>query len=387
MASVNPTKFTIGADGRKRAARNAGWKVRYRDTDNRPQSRTFPSRVLADQFAAQVEAAKANGTLTDQAAGRQSFGAYAETWMAAQVWRANTESLNAARLRKYLLPAFGMRPLAAIRAGEVQAFVRRLADTDLAPRTVDHVYRLLASIMLAAVRDRAIAHTPCEGIRLPKAERRQIVPWSVEQVHMVRDHLPERYRALVTFAAGTGLRQGECFGLTVDRIDFLRRTVTVDRQIVLMPGGSLEFGPPKTRASYRSVPVGDVVLDVLAGHLARFGTGADGLVFTNEDGGPISRIRFSEVWRPAAWAAGIPQGEGMHGLRHFYASLLIAKACSVKVVQSRLGHATAAETLNTYAHLWPDDDALTRTAVDDVLAATLRVVGGGSDDAAGLIGG
>ena len=45
-----------------------------------------------------------------------------------------------------------------------------------------------------------------------------------------------------------------------------------------------------------------------------------------------------------------------HDLRHHAASLLISKGCSVKAVQSFLGHATAVETLDTYGHLWPDDD-------------------------------
>ncbi len=40
---------------------------------------------------------------------------------------------------------------------------------------------------------------------------------------------------------------------------------------------------------------------------------------------------------------------------------------SVKVVQSRLGHASAAETLDTYSHLWPDSDDRTREAIDAVL--------------------
>ena len=44
----------------------------------------------------------------------------------------------------------------------------------------------------------------------------------------------------------------------------------------------------------------------------------------------------------------------MHGLRHFYASLLTGHGESVKTVQARLGHAGAAETLDTYSHLWPD---------------------------------
>jgi integrase len=61
----------------------------------------------------------------------------------------------------------------------------------------------------------------------------------------------------------------------------------------------------------------------------------------------------------------------MHDLRHYYASLLIRHGESVKTVQRRLGHATTAETLETYAHLWPDSDDRTRDAVDAVLGATV----------------
>ena len=57
----------------------------------------------------------------------------------------------------------------------------------------------------------------------------------------------------------------------------------------------------------------------------------------------------------------------MHALRHYYASLLIRYGESVKVVQERLGHASAAETLDTYSHLWADSDDRTREAVDSVL--------------------
>ena len=46
----------------------------------------------------------------------------------------------------------------------------------------------------------------------------------------------------------------------------------------------------------------------------------------------------------------------MHELRHYYALLLIRHGESVKTVKRRLGHATAAETLDTYSHVWPDPD-------------------------------
>ena len=65
-----------------------------------------------------------------------------------------------------------------------------------------------------------------------------------------------------------------------------------------------------------------------------------------------------------------------HALRHHYASLLIRFGESVKTVQARLGHASAAETLDTYSHLWPDSDDRTREAVDSALGVGAGAVVG-----------
>jgi integrase len=124
------------------------------------------------------------------------------------------------------------------------------------------------------------------------------------------------------------------------------------------------------------VPLPDVVTEVLRGHLERFPvTHPDRFMFTDENGDALRRTRFSrEIWRPAVDAAGARRGTGFHDLRYYYASLLIRHGESVKTVQARLGHATAAETLDTYAHLWPDSDDRTRDAIDAALgpAATTR---------------
>jgi integrase len=71
--------------------------------------------------------------------------------------------------------------------------------------------------------------------------------------------------------------------------------------------------------------------------------------------------------RSTKYAAGAPKDTTFHDLRHYYASLLIRHGESVQVVQKRLGHATAAETLDTYSHLWPDSEDRTREAIDSVL--------------------
>jgi integrase len=64
---------------------------------------------------------------------------------------------------------------------------------------------------------------------------------------------------------------------------------------------------------------------------------------------------------------GIPADDGFHTLRHFYASALIRAGESVKVVQQRLGHASATMTLDVYSHLWPEDEDNTRAAIDGIL--------------------
>ncbi len=66
---------------------------------------------------------------------------------------------------------------------------------------------------------------------------------------------------------------------------------------------------------------------------------------------PATGTRFSSIWRPAAAAAGLGAEVTFHDLRHYYASLLIQHGESVKVVQKRLGHKSAVETLDTYSHL------------------------------------
>ena len=68
--------------------------------------------------------------------------------------------------------------------------------------------------------------------------------------------------------------------------------------------------------------------------------------------------------------AGLPEWVTPHDLRHFYASTLIRSGASIKVVQARLGHASAKVTLDVYGHLFEDEDDRTRQAIDDAFNPT-----------------
>jgi integrase len=337
------------------------WRARYRDPSGKEHAAHFATKARAQRWLDEATAAVVTGQYVDPRSGRVVFREYAERWRSGQVHRPSTRENVQEKLRRHVSPVLGDRPLSSIRPSEIQAWVKSLAE-HLAPSTAVVVYRIVASVFRAAVRDRMIAYSPCDGIRLPKVTKSRIEPLATEVVLALADAVADRYRALVILAVGTGMRQGECFGLTVDKINFLRRVVHVDQQLVTVSGRAPFLAPPKTAASVRSIPLPTVVVDALAAHLAKYPP-TDGLVFTTETGRPIRRTAFDRTWRRAA------PGTHFHELRHYYASLLIRHGESVKVVQARLGHASASETLDTYSHLWPDSDDRTRTAVDSVLSA------------------
>ncbi|MBX9243429.1 site-specific integrase [Actinotalea ferrariae] len=344
------------------------WRARYRDEAGKEHARHFDRKTDAQRWLNEVTASVVTGQYVAPTAGKITLREYAEQWRANQAHRPSTREQVERHFRRHVYPSLGDRPLSTILPSDLKALVRRLS-VDLEPATVSVIYRHLSAVFKAAVLDRRIASSPCAGVSVPKPRRAKVVPVSTEAVQRLAEAMPERYRALVILAAGTGMRPGEVFGLTVDRVDFLRRRVIVDRQLVTVAGREPFLGPVKTESSDRIVPLPQVVVNALAAHLAVFPAAPDELVFRTATGRPLRRSTFGDIWRAAVTEAGI-EGLVPHGLRHYYASLLIRHGESVKTVQERLGHASAVETLDTYSHLWPDSDDRTREAVDSVLLGT-----------------
>lgn len=169
---------------------------------------------------------------------------------------------------------------------------------------------------------------------------------------------------------GTGLRQGELFGLTRDRIDFLRRELRVDRQLWTPRSGPPSLAPPKSKNSYRTIALSTLVVDALAAHLRVFEPPDGGFVFHIE-GRPVVRAMAAKYMRQAAKAAGI-EAATWHDLRHHHASVLLSNGVSPALVAERLGH-DVATLLKTYAHVIRKDEDRVRSIVD-------KAFGGSAED-------
>ena len=85
MGSIQPKQ-------KGRGGKKAGWRALYRDNDGKQRSKSFDRKADAATFLATVEADKLRGTYVDPRAGKITLNEYAETFMAAQVWRAGTRA-------------------------------------------------------------------------------------------------------------------------------------------------------------------------------------------------------------------------------------------------------------------------------------------------------
>jgi len=130
------------------------------------------------------------------------------------------------------------------------------------------------------------------------------------------------------------------------------------------------FGAPKTH-QHRTVVVPRSLMPLI--EAASEGKSPEDHVFTSPDG---SNLRIgnwrSRVFEPARAAAGLHHVRP-HDLRHTAASLAIASGATVKAVQSMLGHASAAMTLDIYASLFADELDAVADAMDAAVPQTCHI--------------
>jgi integrase len=389
------------------------FRANWRDAAGRQKAKTFRTKKEAAAFLAATETSIVGGKYVDPHAGRIRFREYAGRWETTRNNELATKARDASVLRTHVLPRWGDWPIARIDHLAVQGWVTDLS-TRLAPATVGEAYRLMNGIVRSAMRDRLIGTNPCEGVKLPARRKRDTdspVLSRTDLIGRLLPAVPDRYRALVALAGGTGLRWGECAGLWWDALDLEAGTVRVIRVAVEVAGTVTMKPYPKSRAGRRSVPVPGFAGEIMTAHREAFPAGPGGEIFTNTAGGPLRRTLFrARIWRPslvragllgkvermghfkyrASWcdaervewsaefttereavakvAAMAHGGLRFHDLRHSYATHLVSRGLPVNDVQAVMGHEKPSTTLNLYTHQSDGrDERIRRAFADDPL--------------------
>jgi len=349
--------------------------------------RTFRTKREAEQFIAAQRSDQAGGLWFDVRAAETPFAEVAREWLDGDpAKRPGTVPRDGSVVKMQLLPILGPVPIGRITPRDLQRMVNDWS-VRYWPATVRRHYACLRAFFSHAVATDLIGRTPCRAIKLPVVEHEDRLLPDPAQLAAVAEANGVDLAPMVYVGAVLGLRWGECAGLRVRHVDFLRSTVTVAEQITRGHGGTTVNGPPKTRVGRRTIAAPEELVSMLAGHLTHRGLNADDAdvrLFVSRDGRDLEYTNFRErIWVPACERAGV-SGLRFHDLRRLAATTLVAEGVDVKTTQSRLGHASPQMTLGLYAQITTSGDRAAEQRVGRRLVGAVprdgRAMGFGAEE-------
>ncbi|MFI9556141.1 tyrosine-type recombinase/integrase [Nonomuraea endophytica] len=397
------TKTVRHPDGRKEKAKSARygkgkrWLAVWLDPNGKECSQAFARKADAENKARAMSTDVARGDYIDPRAGTILFGDLAARWLDSRIVDPATKIRYEYVHRLHVSPAFAKRQVKSIKPSQVQTWISDLSSR-FETSTVQTAFLVFQGVMSLAVADEAIKRSPAKSpiVQVPKRVSEEIIAWSDQRVLGMIDAHPQLFRLLPIIGATCGLRQGELFGLALEDIDFDEGLLRVRRQIKRL-GRLFVFALPKNDKE-RVVPLPDWAAAAVRAHVASFppltctlpwektnGTPrTHNLLFRWTDDRYIRSRTYSElVWKPALAKVGVipapdkddrnrkhyatTRKEGLHQLRHYYASVMLAGGVSVKELAEYLGHADPGFTLRVYAHMMPGSHDRARKAIDDRL--------------------
>lgn len=393
------------------------WQVRWRDEDKAQRARNFRLRegkdpdLHADAYDKQVQAGLSAGTYAQREKAEEPFRAYAEDWRAHRTHGQTTAAKLERSFRLHVYegdrrgltarggPAIGHHPLADL-ASRPSLIQKWIAGLTVSGGTAAGVVDRVSSVFNAAVDDGIISRNPLlvKSVTKPVPPENEAVPFTHAQVSALvwglrhasrctpdcRDCPANRFDILPDLGMGTGMRQGELFGLAEADIGFGEREIRVCRQVKLI-GGVQVFSDIKNDKIH-TVPVTSALCGRLDAYMEMFPpvrvtlpleedgrlkgkTATHALVLTRPGGLAMHREGVNGRWKSALRRAGIEvrRQHMMHALRHTAASVWLSHGVGAKAVARFLGD-TEHTVIKVYSHMMPGDEDKARRAMEDYAA-------------------
>lgn len=162
--------------------------------------------------------------------------------------------------KNYLLPKFGDTPIDKIKQSDVEQW-RSLDLSDLSNKSINEITSPLRAVFKSAQADQLITHNPLDYIKnLPKLKTNQADPFTMEEISLMAKGQTNREseRNAAIFACFTGMRISEWLSIAWEDVDWIKRTVSVQRSL---SDGTL--ASTKTTGSKREVELLDQAYNIL----------------------------------------------------------------------------------------------------------------------------
>lgn len=293
-----------------------------------------------------------------------------QTWFTLQIKPLNKSAgtiehhLHRSRL---ILDHFKDTPAITIKASDYQTFINDYAKT-VSKDTVRRLNSEIRKVVQFAKRDKLTITDFTDGViitgqSLRKTKTEKAITSTKDYqtlLKALKDNIVKHYNILdylLYLQLKTGLRFGEVLGLTWDCILYDTQEIHTYRRY---DPRKQEWRPPKTDTSVRHVPIDKETLDILTKlkelqteDLMKFGLqNQDNHIFyTSFDGIPSNYIVNKYLRELLEQLQIAPYDLSATGIRHTYASIMLAYGIDIWVIAANMGHKDITQITKTYGHL------------------------------------
>lgn len=294
---------------------------------------------------------KEDGTLVVASMTTAGWMTYWLDNIASRTLRPQTLRGYRSKVDRYINPGIGRVRLTALQPEHIRRMYDTMRADGLAEASVRQTHAILRRALKVAVQEGKLGSSPAERMESPGTETAKREQLTVEQAARVLRAAGDDARWWL--AIFYGMRQGEVLGLRWRDVDLERHFLRVEQSLQTDVDGSLIFGPPKSKASRRPIPLLPQVearLRILAADVDERTLSSDALVFHNA-GRPIQPKRDWQAWRDLLNLAAVPPFApipqiALHAARNSAASLLEAAGVPARLAAQILGHAQVSMTFS-----------------------------------------
>ena len=258
---------------------------------------------------------------------------------------------------KYLKNDFGHKSLDKVKASEITLWQNKLQkEYKLSKSYILKIRGLLFTMFEDAIENEIIKINPvkkAKGLKQTedtKVKRLELTPFKPDEINKILSVATNQDKNLVATLFMTGLRIGECLGLSWDCVDFENRTLTVKKQIV---NGQIK-NILKTSKSKRIIPIIEALIPFLENQKKLTGEKNSFLFLTkktNKHYHSAGKIR-EQIWVKTLKKANI-EYRNIHQTRGTFISTLISNGEDINYVSKIAGHENVKITLERYSQYIP----------------------------------
>lgn len=253
-----------------------------------------------------------------------------------------------------LLPYFGNKKMNEIKAADIvrwQNTMMMFRDEEgngYAKGYLKTLQSQLSAIFNHGIRLYELKENPVRKAGSMGGERRKEMEiWTKEEYIKFSEAVMDKPQAYYAFEVlfWTGLRVGEMLALTPSDIDFVNKTISINKSYQRLQGEDY-ITDPKTEKSNRTVAIPDFLCEELQEYLEMlYGYKDDDRMFQ------ITKSFLHHEMIRGAQKAGVKRIR-IHDIRHSHVSMLIDMGFSAVDIAGRMGHESIDITLH-YAHMFP----------------------------------